>query len=199
MSYLCCVFGMVRVPWVPSPRLVVEYVLDVLGVGFGDVVLDLGCGDGRFLIAAAKRGAKAICIEVDRVLCNVVEIAVTIAGVSDRVVVLCRDFFDVDLRSVLPRPTIVYAYLYSSVLSELAPKLEKELDIGTLVITLDFAIRGWSPFFVKHLIDEYGHNRLLWLYIVGISNPSARYAGLSREYIAIAEKLHGKRFGLEIA
>ncbi len=187
-----------RVPWVPTSRLVIERLLEMLSVGPGDVVLDLGCGDGRLLVAAAKRGATGICIEIDRVMCNITEIAATIAGVRHRIKILCRDFFSVDLRGVEPRPSIVYTYLFSSILSELAPKLEEELELGTIIVTLDFAIRGWSPFFAKPIVDEYGHSRVLWFYLLGLSNPSARYVGISREYSAIAKKLRGRSMELEL-
>ncbi len=187
-----------RVPWVPTSRIVIELLLDTLSVGPEDVVLDLGCGDGRLLIAAAKRGAIGICIEIDRVMCNITEIAATIAGVRHRIKVLCRDFFSVNLREVEPRPSIVYAYLFSSILSELAPKLEDELEPGTIIVTLDFAIRGWSPFFAKPIVDEYGHSRVLWFYLLGVSNPRARYVGISREFRNIAEKLRKRSLMLEL-
>ncbi len=187
-----------RVPWVPTPSKVIEFLLNSLGIGPGDAVLDLGCGDGRLLVAAAKRGATGICIEIDRVMCNITEIAATIAGVRHRIKILCRDFFSVDLREVEPRPSVVYAYLFSSILSELAPKLEEELEPGTIIVTLDFAIRGWSPFFAKPIVDEYGHSRVLWFYLLGLSNPSARYVGVSREHIAIARKLRGRSMELEL-
>ncbi len=185
-----------EVPWIPTPSFVVEYILDQLGVDSKDVVVDLGCGDGRIVVAAAQRGAYTYCIELDRVLCNVTEIHAALRGVKDRVTVICRSFYEVDLSTLRPRPTIVYAYLYPSTLEALAPKLEKELEPGTIVVSLDFAIRGWSPFFAKTLVDEYGHTRIIWLYVIGLSNPSARYVGISREYRSIASKLLRRRFAL---
>ncbi len=174
------------VPWIPSPAIVVNYLFDMLGVAEGDTVVDLGCGDGRVVIEAAKRGARGVCIEVDRVLCNVTEVWARAEGVENKVSIVCRDFFEVDLRSL--DPTIVYAYLYPSTLQELSPRLEA-LSPGTIIATLDFAIRGWSPVFAKVLLDESGFERVIWLYIVGLSNPSARRAGLSRNIDAFVSRL----------
>ena len=187
----------IRVPWIPTPRIVIEYLMYVLNIGPHDTILDLGCGDGRLLINAAKRGARGICIEIDRVMCNITSIASKLAGVEDRIKIICTDFFTTNLKELEPRPNIVYAYLYTSILSELAPKLEQELDPGTIIITLDFSIRNWSPFYVKHIVDENDHDRALWFYLIGISNPSARYVGISREYKLIAEKLKNKTLYLD--
>ncbi len=182
------------VPWIPSPRTVVDALLDLLNVGPEDVFVDLGCGDGRVVLEAAKRGAKAVCIEVDRVLCNIAEIWAQLMGVSDRFEVIRGDFFKIDLSAV--DPTIVYAYLYPSTLEELSPKLEAELSAGTVVTTLDFAIRGWSPVYVKALVDEHGYDRILWIYVVGISNPRARVAGLAKNLEMFASRIKMRRFKL---
>jgi SAM-dependent methyltransferase len=167
---------MSKVPWIPSPKIVVEYIKHALGVTRSDVVMDLGCGDGRVLIDFAKAGVSVVCIEIDRVLCNVTEIVFELYGVKDRLKLICNDFFRVNFAEIMPRPTIVYAYLYSSILEMLSPKLETELGFGTIIVTLDFPIRGWSPVFAKHLVDESNYDRVLWIYINGISNPSARIA-----------------------
>uniref|UniRef100_A0A7J3Z578 Class I SAM-dependent methyltransferase n=1 Tax=Ignisphaera aggregans TaxID=334771 RepID=A0A7J3Z578_9CREN len=80
-------------PRIPSPKIVVEYLKYALGVGKEDVVLDLGCGDGRVLLEFAKIGATTICIEIDRVLCNIVEVAFNILGLGDKARIICKDFF----------------------------------------------------------------------------------------------------------
>ncbi len=181
--------GGLSVPWIPSPRLVLEYLMDLLNVAPSDTFVDLGCGDGRVVVEAAKRGARAICIEIDRILCNITEIRARLEGVEDRIDVICKSFFEVDIRAL--KPTIVYAYLYPSTLQELSNALEN-LDKGTIIATLDFAIRGWSPIFAKALIDEDGYDRALWVYVVGLSNPKARRVGVSRDLRAFASRL-GRR------
>jgi 16S rRNA A1518/A1519 N6-dimethyltransferase RsmA/KsgA/DIM1 with predicted DNA glycosylase/AP lyase activity len=162
------------VPWIPSPKIVIEYLRHALGVSSRDVVLDLGCGDGRVLLEFAKSGAIAICIEINKTLCNVTEAIFAIHGLKDRLKIICNDFFKVRLSEIMPKPTIVYAYLYPSILEALAEKLEAELDFCTIIASLDFPIRSWSPIYVKHLIDENDHNRIVWIYVNGISNPKAR-------------------------
>jgi 16S rRNA A1518/A1519 N6-dimethyltransferase RsmA/KsgA/DIM1 with predicted DNA glycosylase/AP lyase activity len=162
------------VPWIPSPKIVIEYLRHALGVSSRDVVLDLGCGDGRVLLEFAKSGAIAICIEINKTLCNVTEVIFTIHGLKDRLKIICNDFFKIRLSEIMPKPTIVYAYLYPSILEALAEKLEAELDFCTIIASLDFPIRSWSPIYVKHLIDENDHNRIVWIYVNGISNPKAR-------------------------
>jgi SAM-dependent methyltransferase len=162
------------VPWIPSPKIVVEYLKHALGINREDVIVDLGCGDGRILLEFAKSGATTICIEIDRTLCNITEVTFNIHGLRDRVKIVCRDFFEVSLSNIEPRPTIVYAYLYSSILEALSKKFEEELSFCTIIVTLDFPIRNWSPIYVKHLIDENNHSRVVWIYVNGISNPKAR-------------------------
>lgn len=165
---------MSTVPWIPSPKAPIEYLKYGLGVGRGDTVLDLGCGDGRVLLEFAKAGTHAVCIEINRVLCNVAQLIFKVYGMENKIDVICKDFFTVDLASIKPKPTIVYAYLYPSTLEALSTKLENELDPCTIIATLDFPIKGWSPIFVKHIVDENDHDRTLWIYINGFSNPSAR-------------------------
>lgn len=165
---------MSHVPWIPTPAAVINYLLHALGVGGGDVILDLGCGDGRVLLELCRHGAFCICVELNRILCNIFSIAVEVAKIKDRVKIYCEDFFKINLKEITPRPTIVYLYLYPSILEQLSYKLEAELDPGTIIVTLDFAIKGWSPFFVRSLVDEDGHDRLIWFYVIGISNPAAR-------------------------
>lgn len=189
---------MFAAPWVPTPNIVIEYLLHSLGVGRGDAVLDLGCGDGRVLIGFCRYGASGVCVELNRILCNVVEVAARVANVRDRIKIYCTDFFTINFREIEPRPTIVYLYLYPSTLEQLSYKLETEFDPGTIIVTLDFAIRGWSPFFVKRLIDENGHDRLIWFYIVGISNPNARKIEHVNQYElnSIERNLCNRRFSL---
>ncbi|NPA96363.1 MAG: SAM-dependent methyltransferase [Crenarchaeota archaeon] len=165
-------------------------MLEMLGVGPRDVLVDLGCGDGRVVVKAAKRGARSVCVEIDRVLCNVTEIWARVEGVEDRVEVICKSFFDVDLGSV--NPTIVYAYLYPSVLEQLSPKLEDELSDGTIIVTLDFAIRGWSPVYARVLVDENKFDRVLWMYVTGLSNPKARRVGIAKNLGLFVSRLRSR-------
>jgi len=162
------------VPWIPTPHAIIEYLVNSINIDKDDTVLDMGCGDGRVILSFARLGANGICIEIDKTLCNIVEIASQLLNVKDKIRVICRDFFIVSLSDLKPTPTIVYLYLYRSILEKIAQKLEKELPIGTIIVTLDFPISSWSPFFVKHIVDENKFDRFLWFYALGISNPMAR-------------------------
>jgi len=187
-----------NIPWIPTPSSVIIYLLHALGIKKDDVVLDMGCGDGRVLLEFSKYGAFGICIELDKVLCNIFDIAAEILKVKDRTRIYCTDFFTVNLRDITPRPTIVYLFLYPSVLERLSYKLEEELDPGTIIVTLDFSVRGWSPFFVKSLVDENRHDRLIWFYAIGISNPSARRIAYAeqREVDSIKRNLSNRKLFL---
>jgi len=186
-----------QVPWIPTPKALIEVLFSyVINVGPRDVVLDLGCGDGRTVVYAASRGARGVCIEINRVLCNIAEISAQLRGVQERVRVVCKDFFSVDLGEF--DPSIVYAYLYPSVLEALSTKFERELRPGTLVVSLDFSIRGWSPILVKKLVDEYDHVHAVWMYVIGVSNPGARVASISSEFVELAKRLSWRSISAEV-
>ncbi|RLG89330.1 MAG: SAM-dependent methyltransferase [Thermoprotei archaeon] len=128
----------------------------------GDIFYDLGCGDGRVVIEAAKRGAQAICIEINPTLIKRAKENVEREGVANRVKIINASFFDVSIRDA----TVVYMYLLTSVNKALRPKLETELAPGTRVISLDFEIPGWIPVRMVSLVTA---TRIgtLYLYIVG--------------------------------
>lgn len=156
-------------PWIPSTREIIVEALNLARTKATDVLYDLGAGDGRVPIIAAKEyGARSIGVEVDERLCGVIEVSAKYYGVSDKVKVVCDDFFEVDLSPA----TIVYMYLYRSINEELARKLEKELRDGARIVTIDFPIPGWIPIAIRRLIDRTSLARTVFLYIKGISNPS---------------------------
>ncbi len=156
-------------PWIPSTREVIITALKLARAGSNDVVYDLGAGDGRVLVIAAKEfHSKCVGIEIDKRLCGVIEVAARYHGVEDKVKVICDDFFSVSLSDA----TIVYMYLYRSINEELASKLDKELRPGARIVTIDFPIPGWTPLLVKRLIDRTGLIRTIFLYMKGVSNIS---------------------------
>ncbi len=157
----------IRVPWVPSKYEFIELALDVAKVGKGDVLYDLGCGDGRVAIEAAKRGAKAVCIEINPALIERARENALREGVAHRIEFINENFFNVDLS----RATVVYMYLLTSVNKALRPKLETELKSGTRVISLDFEIPGWLPVRVISLVTQ-SRVGTLYFYIVGMHSES---------------------------
>ena len=159
-----------RIPFISSPVSVIKAALEVAKVDKNDVVMDLGCGDGRVPIIAAKyHGARGICVEINDNLCALAEANAIYNGVDNLVEVACHDLFTYDYS----RATVIYAYLYGSILSVLSSKFEKELIKGSRILAIDFQIHGWIPILVKRLIDDAGVIRSIYLYVIGVSNPSA--------------------------
>ncbi|UXD21680.1 methylase [Ignicoccus pacificus DSM 13166] len=159
------------VPWIASPVKVVEEVTKLARIGPGDVVYDLGSGDGRVIVLTSKlTGARGVGVEIDPALIVISEEKAKEYGVQDKVKFLQKDFREVDLSEA----TVVYLYIYYNVIKEyLLEKLENELKPGTRVVTLEIPVPGWMPVVKRGVQDEAGVVRTLYLYIKGISEPSA--------------------------
>src|SRR6516165_10060767 len=122
------------VRYVPSSDPVVEAMLDLAYVGEHDVVYDLGCGDGRIPIAAARRGvAKAVCVEIDPALVRKARARVAEAGLEGRVTIVEGDLFQVDFSDA----TVVTLYLLPELNLRLRPKL-LALKPGTRIVSHSF-------------------------------------------------------------
>jgi SAM-dependent methyltransferase len=166
---LALVGGDVRVaPWIPAPLAAVYVALATAWVGNCDIVYDLGAGDGRVVVIAARDfcARKAVGIEIDPALVEVAKYHVRRERLEDRVSIIEGSFFDVDLSEA----TVIYIYLYRSVNERLRPKLERELLPGARVVTVDFPIPGWVPVLVRRFEDEGGITRTVHLYVVGLSD-----------------------------
>ncbi|MFO0231838.1 MAG: SAM-dependent methyltransferase, partial [Burkholderiales bacterium] len=129
-------------PYVPSPDGVVSKMLDMAGVGPDDVLVDMGSGDGRIVLTAAKlRGARGLGIEIDE---NLVALSVEAArreGVADRVRFVRQDLFATDVSEA----TVVTLYLLPETVNMLREKLRRELRPGARVIVHDYPLAGWLP------------------------------------------------------
>jgi len=152
-------------PWVPTKDELLPYIMGLAKVGSGDVVYDLGCGDGRVVIEAALRGAKAVCVEINKELIARAEERARKLGVIDRIEFINDDFFNVSLSDA----TVIYMYLLTSVNKMLKPKLSRETRLGTRIVTLDFEIPNWKPVHVVRVSLGY-REAILYLYIRGISD-----------------------------
>jgi SAM-dependent methyltransferase len=131
-----------EVPYVPTPPEVVDVMLDAAGVKKGDVLYDLGCGDGRIVIAAAKRfGVRGVGVDIDPQRIQEANENAKAAGVTDLVEFREQNLFDVDLRPA----TVVTLYLLSSVNLKLRPKLLREVRPGTRVVSHAFDMGDWAP------------------------------------------------------
>jgi ubiquinone/menaquinone biosynthesis C-methylase UbiE len=129
-------------PFVPSPRIVVDKMLEAARVKPNEVVYDLGCGDGRVLIAAAKEfHARAVGVEISPKLVKAATERIKEEGLEDRCKVIRGDLLKVDLSDA----DVVVLYLLTSSNELLRPNLEKYLKPGARVVSHDFEIRGWKP------------------------------------------------------
>lgn len=135
-------------------------MLDLAGAGPADVVYDLGSGDGRLVIAAARRfGARGVGVELDPALVHESRERALRAGVADRVRFLWQDLFTTDLGEA----TVVTLYLGEAVNRRLVPKLLAELRPGARVVSHDFDLGDWRPDLVRHVSGpDRDHRILLW-------------------------------------
>ena len=129
------------VPYLPTEDQVVDAMLRFANVTGNDVVYDLGCGDGRICIAAAKRGARAVGVDIDLLRIRECYENATRAGVRDRTKFLRQSFFDTDLREA----SVVMLYLLSNINVRLRPKLLWELRPGSRLVINHFDIGDWKP------------------------------------------------------
>jgi len=131
------------VVFVPTPQAVVDAMLDLAQVTRGDVVFDLGSGDGRIVITAAKKyGARGVGIEIDPALVKKATDNAAAAGVSDRVRFVTQNLFSADISEA----TVVTLYLLQSINERVRPKLVRELKPGTRVVSHVFNMGPeWPP------------------------------------------------------
>jgi ubiquinone/menaquinone biosynthesis C-methylase UbiE len=128
------------VVWVPTPPEVVEKMLDLAKVTPSDYVMDLGSGDGRNIIAAAKRGARALGVEYNPDMVALSERLAKEAGVSDKAKFVQGDMFEADISEA----TVLALFLLPDNLKRLEPKF-RALKPGTRIVVNTFAIPGWEP------------------------------------------------------
>lgn len=131
-----------EVPFVPTPDEVVQKMLELANVTDKDVVYDLGSGDGRIVIAAAKLGAaRAVGVDIDPERIKESNANAKAAGVDHKVKFLNQDLFKTDLRDA----TVVTLYLLPGVNRRLQPKLLRELPPGARVVSHSFDMGDWEP------------------------------------------------------
>ena len=129
-------------PDVPTPQPIVERMLEAGHVKAGELVYDLGSGDGRVVITAAQKfGAKAVGIEIRPDLCRIATERIKAAGLEDRVKIVQGSALRVDLSPA----DVVTMFLLTTSNERLKPALEKYLRPGTRVVSNQFPIKGWKP------------------------------------------------------
>jgi SAM-dependent methyltransferase len=138
----CYKGGVPYVRYVPTPDEVVIEMLQMARVTQNDIVYDLGCGDGRIVIAAAKVfGARGVGVDIDPLRVQESKRNAQEAGVTDRVNFIQQDLFQTDIREA----TVVTLYLFADLNLKLRPKLFRELRPGTRVLSHEFDMGDWKP------------------------------------------------------
>ena len=129
-------------PYVPTPQVVVDRMLDLAQLKAGEMVIDLGSGDGRIMIEAAKKyGARGFGVEIDPQLVKLSNEWAVKAGVADRVKFLQQDLFKTDFHEA----NVLTLYLLPDVNLALRPKILAELKPGSRVVSHDYGMGDWRP------------------------------------------------------
>jgi len=149
------------VAYEPTPHNVVAEMLKLARVGAKDVVYDLGCGDGRIVITAAKQlGARGVCVDIDPQRIRESRANAQRSGAAERIVFLEQDLFQTDLGDA----TVVTLFLSPDVNLKLRPKLWRELKRGTRVVSYVHNMGDWMPQEVRNVQGVWGPRRLyLWI------------------------------------
>lgn len=129
-------------PWIPTREVRIRKALQLARVSPDDIVYDLGSGDGRVLVVAAREfGARAVGIEISPLHCIAARINAFLAGINGRVTIQWASFYKVNFTDA----DVVFVYMTARETSRLRPYLEKQLRPGTRIITVSCEIPGWQP------------------------------------------------------
>jgi cyclopropane fatty-acyl-phospholipid synthase-like methyltransferase len=150
-----------EVPFVPTPPEVVDRMLEMAQVKSGDVIYDLGSGDGRVIIRAAKRyGVKGVGIEIDADLVQRAKDNAFREEVEHLVEFRLQDALTVDVSPA----TVVTLYMLPEFNAKLRPIFEKQLKPGSRVVSHDFEIQGWVPDKVERIKGDVFHDHTVLLF-----------------------------------
>ncbi len=156
-----------EVPFVPTPHEVVAEILRLADVGKADVLYDLGCGDGRIVVTAAKKyGCRGIGIDIDPERIQDSQKNAAKEGVEDKVRFIESDLFDADISEA----SVVTLYLLSRVNIRLRPKLLADLKPGTRVVSHDFDMDEWEADEISYIEDDWEtHSIFFWIIPADVS------------------------------
>ena len=148
-------------PYIPTPQDVVDRMLEVAEVTNKDTVFDLGCGDGRIVITAAKKfGARGVGIDIDKDRISESRRNARASGVASLVRFEQGDILNADVSSA----TVVTLYLVSSANLKLRPILTKQLQPGARIVSHAFGMGDWQPDKVDKFTDARGDERVIYLW-----------------------------------
>lgn len=149
-----------EVPYVPTHERIVNEMLKVASVKKNDVLYDLGSGDGRIVITAAKRfGTRGVGVDIDPIRVKEARENAVKAGVTDKVKFLQQDLFETDIREA----TVVTLYLLPEVNLRLRPKLLSDLKPGTRVVSHNYDMGDWTPLKTLQLRVPEEHTIYYWV------------------------------------
>ena len=149
-------------PYVPTPQEVVDRMLALANVQKGDFVVDLGCGDGRIPVTAAKKyGARGLGVDIDPVRIEEANANAKAAGVTHLVEFKLQDALKTDVTSA----TVVTTYLLSQSNLRLRPIITKQLKPGSRIVTHSFSMGDWAPTKSETFNDATGRSRTIYLYL----------------------------------
>jgi len=151
-------------PWVPTPQPVVDRMLEIASVSGKDVLYDIGCGDGRIVITAARRyGARGVGIDIDKAMIDESERNAASAGVERQVKFLCMDATKADISEA----TVVSLYLLPESNALVRPLLDAQLRPKSRVVCHNYTIPGWEEkqALTETVKDENGEDHYIYLYI----------------------------------
>jgi ubiquinone/menaquinone biosynthesis C-methylase UbiE len=153
-----------EVPFVPTPPEVIDRMLAMAEVENGDILYDVGSGDGRIVITAAKRyGIKGVGIEIDDDLVREAQTRARRENVQNLVEFRAQDALTADVSPA----TVVTIYMLPEFNAKLRPLLERQLKPGTRVVSHDFPIEGWVPIRTETLPGGILHEHTLFLFQIG--------------------------------
>lgn len=148
-------------PYVPTPQEVVERMLTLAGVNKSDVVIDLGCGDGRIPITAAQKyGARGMGVDIDPQRIAEANANAKAARVEHLVSFKLQDAMTTDVSGA----SVVTLYLLSASNLKLRPILTKQLKPGARIVAHSFGMGDWTPEKADSFTDAEGRSRMLFLY-----------------------------------
>ncbi|HEY1234080.1 MAG TPA: class I SAM-dependent methyltransferase [Candidatus Binatia bacterium] len=131
-----------KLPYVPTPQIVVDEMLKLAGVTAKDFVIDLGSGDGRVILTAARNfKAQGLGVDIDKTLVAFSNKQAKLDGVEDRARFIEQDMFKADIG----KATVVTLYVLPDFMEKLRPKLVSELKPGTRIVAHDYYMSGWYP------------------------------------------------------
>jgi SAM-dependent methyltransferase len=194
-------------PYYPTPLTIVEKMLDLGGLKAGEKMFDLGSGDGRIVIMAAKKfGARGLGIELDQRLVDKSRDNARAAGVAERVSFVQGDVLTADIS----KASVVTVYLLPGLIGELQQRFTGELRPGTRIVSHAFGMTGWAPdktgmVRLSHAHRGQGDESRLYLWIVpaevrGVWQGDGRRVSIEQNYQAIeVDGVSGRLSGNDIS